>query len=64
MITLLLTLVVVGFALFLFNRFVPVESNVKSLINYLVIFILALYGVLFILDLFGWYHFPIENLKR
>lgn len=53
MITLLLILIVVGFALFLFNRFMPVEGNVKSLINYVVIFVLCALAVLFILRMFG-----------
>ncbi len=53
MITLLIVLIVVGFALFLFNRFLPIEGNVKSLINYLVIFVLVALVILFILRLFG-----------
>ena len=53
MITLLIILVVVGFALFLFNRFLPIEGNVKQLINYVVWFVLALVVILFILRMFG-----------
>lgn len=61
MIGLLILLIVIGFALFLFNRFVPIEGNIKSLINYLVIFTLALVVVLFILDLFDLYHSGVMN---
>lgn len=53
MISLLLIAVVVGFALFIFNRFAPTEGNVKSLINYVVIFVLCLLAILFILRMFG-----------
>jgi len=64
MITLILVLVVVGFVLFLFNRFAPIDANIKSLINYLIIFIACVFVVLFILDLFGLYHFPMKSLKE
>lgn len=63
MITLILVLVVIGFVLFLFNRFLPIEGNVKSIINYVVIFVLVIVVILFVLDLFGLYHFPMKNLK-
>ena len=63
MVTLLLILVIAGFVLFLFNRFVPVEGNVKSLINYVVLFVLAIVCILFILDLFGLYSFNLNRLK-
>lgn len=62
MITLILILVVVGFALFLFNKFVPIEGNVKSLINYVVIFVLCVLVVLFILRMFG-FNVPTPNLN-
>lgn len=61
MITLLIILVVVGFVLFLFNRFMPLDADVKSLINYVVIFILIVIVVLFILDLFDIYHSGVMN---
>lgn len=60
MITLLLILVVAGFILFLFNRFVPLDANIKSLINYLVIFVLVIFVILFVLDMFGIYHNPVK----
>jgi hypothetical protein len=58
MIELLLILVVIGFALFLFNRFAPIDGNVKQLVNYVVIFVLCVVVVLFILRLFGIYSGP------
>lgn len=61
MIELLLILIVVGFALFLFNKFVPLDGNIKSIINYVVIFVLCLLVILFILRMFGIYDGP--NLK-
>lgn len=63
MITFLLALAVIGFALFLFNRFVPGDGSIKQLINYLVIFVLVVAVILFVLDLFDLYHFPIGKLK-
>lgn len=60
MITFLLVLVIAGFALFLFNRFVPLDASVKSLINYVVIFVLALFAIFFLLDIFGVYPNPIK----
>jgi len=53
--------VVIGFALFLFNRFAPVEGNIKSLINYIVVFVLCVMAVLMILRLFGIYEGPSWN---
>jgi len=63
MITLLLVLIVVGFALFLFNKFVPIEGNIKQIINYVVIFIIILVVILFVLRMFGLYDGPPMNLK-
>jgi hypothetical protein len=60
MITLFLILIVGGFVLFLFNRFVPLDENIKSLINYVVIFLLVMIVILFFLDLFGVYKNPIK----
>lgn len=53
---LLLVLAVIGFALFLFNRFVPIAANIKSLINYVVLFFLVVVVVLFMLEFFDIYH--------
>jgi hypothetical protein len=55
-IELLLILVIVGFVLFLFNRFAPLDGNIKQLINYVVMFILVLLVILFVLKLFGLYN--------
>jgi hypothetical protein len=56
MISLLILLIVAGFILFLFNRFAPIDGNVKALINYLVMFVLILFVILFVLDITGLYH--------
>jgi hypothetical protein len=61
MIELLLILIVIGFALFLFNRFMPIDELIKQLINYVVIFVIAIIVILFILRLFGIYDGP--NLR-
>ncbi len=58
MILFLLALVVIGFVLFLFNRFVPMDAKIKSLINYLVVFVLIIAVIFFVLDLFGLYSAP------
>lgn len=62
MITLILILIVVGFALFLFNRFLPLDPNIKSLINYVVIFVLCILVILFILKMFG-FNVPTPDLN-
>ena len=53
MITLLLALIVIGFVLFLFNRFVTIDENVKALINYIVWFVIAIVVILMLLRMFG-----------
>lgn len=53
MLTLVVLLLIVGFALFLINRFLPLDENVKALINYLAIFLLIVVVVLFVAHLFG-----------
>jgi hypothetical protein len=45
----ILVIVVVGFLLWLINRFIPMQSTVRSILNGLVIILL----VLWLLDLFG-----------
>lgn len=60
MITFLLILVLAGFILFLFNRFVPLDDKIKSLINYIVIFVLVMFAILAVLDMFGIYNNPIK----
>jgi len=63
MITLLLVLIVVGFALFLFNKFVPIDGTIKQIINYVAIFIIILVVILFVLRMFGLYDGAPMNLK-
>lgn len=60
MITLILILIVVGFVLFLFERFLPIDASIKLLIRYVVIFVLVMMVLLFLLDLFGIYHSPVK----
>jgi hypothetical protein len=64
MITLLLVLIVVGFGLYLLNGFVPMSPTVKSLINAIVIFVLVIYVLLFVLDMFGLYHAPMKLFRQ
>lgn len=60
LITLIIFLIVVGFVLFLLNRFLPMGEQIKALINYLVVFLMLAMVVLFILNLFGIYSNPIK----
>ena len=48
---LLILILIAGVALWLVNRFVPMEPNVKSLLNAVVVIVLA---IIFIVWLFGW----------
>lgn len=50
--TIILVIVVVGFLLWLINRFIPMQSTVRSILNGLVIILL----VIWLLDLFGIIH--------
>lgn len=59
-ITLLLILIVIGFVLFLFNRFVPLDGTIKQLITYIAYFLMVMMVILFLLDLFGLYDNPIK----
>lgn len=63
MIEYLIIIAIIGFILFLFNRFAPVDANVKAIINYAVIFIICLVVILFLLRLFGLYSGPNLNLR-
>lgn len=60
MITLILILVVVGFVLFLFEKFLPIDASIKLLIRYVVIFVLVMMVLLFLLDMFGIYRSPVK----
>ena len=63
MITLILIIIVVAFALFLMNRFLPIDANIKSLITYIAYFVIVMLVILFVLRLFGLYDGPNLNLK-
>jgi hypothetical protein len=53
LITIILTLVVVGVVLYLINRFIPMADNIKQMLNIVVIIILALW-LLKIIGLWGY----------
>lgn len=40
---LILLLVIVGVVLYLINRFIPMDANIKTLLNVVVILVLAVY---------------------
>lgn len=63
MIELILIIIVVAFALFLFNRFLPIDPNIKSLITYVAYFIIVMLIILFMLRLFGIYSGPNLHLN-
>ncbi len=49
---LVLTLIVVGVLLWLVNRFIPMQSNIKSILNGVVVIVV----VLWLLNIFGIFH--------
>jgi len=49
---LVLTLIVVGVLLWLVNRFIPMQSNIKSILNGAVVIAV----VLWLLNIFGLFH--------
>jgi len=49
---LVITLVVVGVLLWLVNRFIPMQSNIKSILNGVVVIVV----VLWLLNIFGLFH--------
>jgi len=49
---LVVTLIVVGLLLWLVNRFIPMQSNIKSILNGVVV----IGVVLWLLDIFGLFH--------
>jgi hypothetical protein len=49
---LVVTLVIVGVLLWLVNRFIPMQSNIKSILNGVVVICV----VLWLLDVFGVFH--------
>ena len=51
----MLVLIVVGFLLWLINRFIPMQSTIKAILNAVVVIAV----VLWLLDVFGLFHsFP------
>jgi hypothetical protein len=49
---LVLTLIVVGVLLWLVNRFIPMQSSIKSILNGVVVIVV----VLWLLNIFGIFH--------
>ncbi len=52
LINLVITLIVVGVLLWLVNRFIPMQSNIKSILNGVVVIAV----VLWLLNVFGIFH--------
>lgn len=52
LINLVITLIVVGVLLWLVNRFIPVQGNIKSILNGVVVIAV----ILWLLDAFGLFH--------
>ncbi len=57
----ILILIIVGFLLWLVNRFIPMAGSIKSILNAVVIIVV----VLWLLNIFGIFsQFPAINLRR
>jgi hypothetical protein len=55
-----ITLIIVGFLLWLVNRFIPMQSSIKSILNGVVVVVL----VLWLLGVFGIFHLhALSNLR-
>ena len=52
LVNVILTLLVVGVLLWLINRFIPMQSNIKSILNGVVVIAV----VLWLLNIFGLFH--------
>jgi hypothetical protein len=52
LISLVITLIVVGVLLWLVNRFIPMQSNIKSILNGVVV----IGVILWLLNIFGIFH--------
>lgn len=60
LIHIVITLVIVGFLLWLVNRFIPMQSNIKSILNGVVVIAV----VLWLLSAFGIFHLhALSNLR-
>ncbi|HEX4039243.1 MAG TPA: Thivi_2564 family membrane protein [Acidobacteriaceae bacterium] len=53
LIHIVITLIIVGFLLWLVNRFIPMQSNIKSILNGVVVIVV----VLWLLGVFGIFNF-------
>lgn len=58
LIHIVITLIIVGFLLWLVNRFIPMQSTIKSILNALV----AIVVVLWLLNIFGVFH-SMSNIR-
>jgi hypothetical protein len=58
LIQLIVTLVVVGVLLWLVNRFIPMQSNIKSILNGVVVIAV----VLWLINIFGLFH-SLSNVR-
>jgi hypothetical protein len=52
LLNILVTLIVVGFLLWLVNRFIPMAGSIKTILNAVVVIVV----VLWLLDVFGLFH--------
>lgn len=52
LVSLVITLIVVGVLLWLVNRFIPMQSNIKSILNGVVV----IGVILWLLNIFGLFH--------
>jgi hypothetical protein len=58
LIQLIVTLVIVGVLLWLVNRFIPMQSNIKSILNGVVVIAV----VLWLINVFGLFH-SLSNVR-
>lgn len=58
LIHIVITLIIVGFLLWLVNRFIPMQSNIKSILNGVVVIVVVLWllGVFGIFNLHAFSH--------
>ncbi len=58
LIHIVITLIIVGFLLWLVNRFIPMQSNIKSILNGVVVIVVVLWllGAFGILNLHAFSH--------
>lgn len=63
LIHIVITLVIVGFLLWLVNRFIPMQSNIKSILNGVVVIVVVLWllGVFGIFNLHAFSHLRVRR---